>query len=926
MTSGQRVLIEFVNTKKQNVLFTNCGSDWTTTDALYLRNPDGQFITNQSINHCDGTDCFFANVYCDDEHAETFFMSDLEIGEYILEIDNFEYSSFVEGTYAVEVVCDPVPCHRYESSQNTSEFKCIHFLQSIDSVYSAFCDGDSNLSISEIKQIQESYQFVRNFGIGIDSNVLLLSLLLVNVSTVIFIMFGLQKLPLDIDINTVTSIIVVTQLLLITSFLSFAFEQFGSCSSNHGFNYFPTVFHIVIVVLGSTLFLCWFHWTPCVNKHCCADYPRRGTSALKCLSFMLVFIIFTCGWIVLATKQDNTPDIVMMFCFLFFQSLIPFYLTKLTSRCQRICESECCRIILFEIMSLSFIATCTLLVAWLISTGTDEHWYSDFFQNNFTKFCSIISGFTWLNPFFLLSSFYLLFSEFRILTLLENLILLIIFLAAWLSDSVYFCSAVINVQYIVHSFFIPIYIFLLFRSIEQLRPLSMSLVGAFLVAFDVFTDLVVTFYFIEERMPIFAALQMLFIITGQVVGAIVDVFADERDEVTRTDKVMALLGFGRIWFTVHWWKERMTQDGTGRYKVLRQKHKIWDLLYDSFPTVALQVYAARTTNVPAAALVFSIVTSAVSVSLSTSLYLATLLAVGTISNEQRTEQKIPEQEDSLRPMSFSREKVPSDITMIDSPKPVIHQTASESFYLNLFVFMASDFVIRSIPTVLLLALISTNFFNGGSSTDSVWRKVSGFAIYGPLVVFESIANYKMRSPSYRGFTFILKIFATSTFSSFHSMLYTLSILEEDPFYAKSVIFSKYIVEHGVRVALGIIFGIICLALTDLTSWYPWVLTALFMISVICNGMSMKRIYELAAMETIKQHIVSEKENIEERDIQSVELQTMESKQTEREEIITEIGGNDVENMVASNSEVKESMQAVSGDAVQDKNIGDGNNE
>ena len=925
--SGQSVLFEFVNTKKQNVLFTNCGSDnWALpTYALYLMNSDREFINNQSTNQCDGTDCFLSSVYCDeyDESdleigeyiwkSASILMSDLEIGEYILEIQNLRYS---ETSYAVEVVCDPVPCNRYGSSQTTSEFKCVHFLQSIDSVYSAFCDGDSTLSILDIQQIQASYQFVRNVGIGIDSNVLLLSLLLVNVSTAIFIMYGFQQLSLDVNINTVTSIIVVTQLLLVTSFLSFTFDQFGTCS-RVGTMLFPTVFHLLILMIGSILFFCWFYWTPCTNRYCCVHECPRGLSS--CVVSILIFIMFLCSWWLRnAENHGKTPDFVVLFFFFFFQSLIPLYLTTLTSPCRRICETECCQSILFQSMCLSFFVPMTLLVAWLLSYIFDDHWYSDFFQNHFTKFCSVIGGFTWLNPFFVLSSLYLLFSEFRILTLLQNSILLIIFLSARLSDSVYFCSAVVNVQYIVHSFFIPIYIFFLFRSIKQLRPLSMSLIGAFLVAFDVFTDLVVAFYFIEERMPIFAALQMLFIITGQVVGAIVDVFGDEMDEVTRTDKVMALLGFGRIWFTVNWWKERMTQDGTGRYKVLRQKHKIWDLLYDSFPTVALQVYAARTSNVPATALVFSIVLSAVSVSFSTILYLATLLAVGKASDAQEAEHVEAQQENVLRSVSLTPERMPSNESMIDSPKPPTYQMPSESLYLNLFIFMASDFVIRTIPTVLLLALISTIFFNGGSSTDSVWRSVFGIFIYGPLVVFEFIANYKMRIPSHRGFTFILKIFATSTFSSFHTMLCTLSILEDDPFYAKSVIFSKYMVEHGVRVAAAIMFCIICLALTDLSSWYPWVLTALFMISMICNGLSMKCIYELEAVEAIKQHIVSEKENIEEPAVQSVELQTMESKQTESEEVVTEIGGNDVENMVASMSEVNESVQAVSGDAVKDE--------
>merc|ERR1719242_139047 len=143
-----------------------------------------------------------------------------------------------------------------------------------------------------------------------------------------------------------------------------------------------------------------------------------------------------------------------------------------------------------------------------------------------------------------------------------------------------FCFSVINVQYLVHSVTVPIFIILFFRSIPVMKRWTVSLIGLYLLSFDV----------------------------------IADVLGKHDGTVSVTDKVMALCGFGRIWFTVNWWSESIHSDGTGKYRLLREKHKIWDLMYETFPSIALQVYAGLTTDIPSVTLAASIGFSVLSVS------------------------------------------------------------------------------------------------------------------------------------------------------------------------------------------------------------------------------------------------------------------------------------------------------------------------
>ena len=929
------VLIKFTNPKTQNVLFTNCGSKWTNiNNGFYLKNSEGLYIHDQHANYdvdhyCSevtyATYCYneteivvdsqSGNIHCDWNTTEVHLViADLPKDDYTIEIRKAKHSEPLN--FTVNVYCDPILCgydiingiyadidnnNDYDSTTTNFYYQCTYTMDTYDDLRWEFCNlvGDLNymtVDLTEVQSVRDIYLTLTELGLGIQNNIMLMSLLFVNVSTAIFVIIGINQLPLDIDTGALTSAIATTQLLLTTSFLAFDRYQFGSCYlklgnliTTYGYDwwilYVPTPFHFIVMLLSTLICLFWAKFVP--SDKCCS-----ACSWFKYFCIVIMFILAIWSYYVWfpwkeaiseydsdvnyyglnIAWDDMLPDLIPLFLFFFLQSLLPLTLMKLTNRFECLSARR-----FLECVLVSIIANAVLVGALSAFSASLE--FFEFYGGSlgFLGSCEIVGGGSWLNPVFLVSSFTLLFSEFRILAMLQNVALLLIVFAKYSTNSQWFCKSVVNVQYLIHSFLIPIYIMLLFRSIPQLRPLASSLVGIYLVAVDIYSDMVVVFFFINETEYIFAGLQILVIITGQVVGAITDVFEGGNDKFTTTDKVMAGLGFGRIWFTMKWWNEKITtEDDNGKFKILRQKHKIWDLLFEAFPTVALQIYASMTTNVSLTALAASIIISSVSASFSTIRYLGALLRVTPTATSSGRGQDI------AVPTSTAFES-----SMITSPKRNAPRKEAKSLYLALFVFMFSDFYIRSIPVIMLLATISIEYFGGEDIEDFVGRVVTGSFLYGMLIIFECVANQKMRIPSHRGSTFILKFFAASVFSSFYTMLCTLNVLKTDPYFAKSVIFSKYLVEHKIRCGVALVFCICSIALSYDSLHYPWILSVLFVLCLGINGPAMKWIYDSEIWCGSDSEVLSQQQCVQEPEFQSIELQTVE--RIESETVATQDG-------------------------------------
>ena len=158
----------------------------------------------------------------------------------------------------------------------------------------------------------------------------------------------------------------------------------------------PTLFHLAIVVLCSIVYFSWFHWTPCVCMciHCCKCCVCKCCSCCKYVACFSVIMLLLTHWILLPSWAS--PDMAMTFFFLFFQSLLPLYLSKLTTRCGSLCQRGFCRCILCLSMFLSFVITETLL-------DVSSNIYLDG-ADYYLGFCSLIGGISWFNPLFFFSS------------------------------------------------------------------------------------------------------------------------------------------------------------------------------------------------------------------------------------------------------------------------------------------------------------------------------------------------------------------------------------------------------------------------------------------------------------------------------------------------------------------------------------------
>jgi len=98
LNSNDVLFLNFSLSEKQDVLFTNCESDFDT--KMYLIS-NGSTITSESTNECDGDDCYHGS-YCDTLLRETFLMEDLNEGNYYLEVSAYGGNG---GEYEVEVSC-----------------------------------------------------------------------------------------------------------------------------------------------------------------------------------------------------------------------------------------------------------------------------------------------------------------------------------------------------------------------------------------------------------------------------------------------------------------------------------------------------------------------------------------------------------------------------------------------------------------------------------------------------------------------------------------------------------------------------------------------------------------------------------------------------------------------------------------------------
>ena len=103
--------------------------------------------------------------------------------------------------------------------------------------------------------------------------------------------------------------------------------------------------------------------------------------------------------------------------------------------------------------------------------------------------------------------------------------------------------------------------------------------------------------------------------------------------------------------------------------------------------------------------------------------------------------------------------------------------------------------------------------------------------------------------------------------------------EDGCVYGESVIFSKYLVEHGSRCCAALILCIFSMALSGTTLWYPFVLSALFMLCLVVNSWT---IHWISRSKFTAASVSRQKQHGQQIDARSTELQVMERVYSESE--------------------------------------------
>ena len=140
----------------------------------------------------------------------------------------------------------------------------------------------------------------------------------------------------------------------------------------------------------------------------------------------------------------------------------------------------------------------------------------------------------------------------------------------------------------------PILVIIFFRSFNEIREHFMSLIGIYASTFDFYTDILVIVYWWEEGNTSWALIQIFILLIAQLLALVH--FRHVKKKIVTTgaclvilEKIFTVLGLGRQWFTILSWSKR-------EYEEELQTMKVWEIMYESFPSLTLQLYLAMIQN------------------------------------------------------------------------------------------------------------------------------------------------------------------------------------------------------------------------------------------------------------------------------------------------------------------------------------------
>ena len=275
---------------------------------------------------------------------------------------------------------------------------------------------------------------------------------------------------------------------------------------------------------------------------------------------------------------------------------------------------------------------------------------------------------------------------------------------------------------------------------------------------------------------------------------ILQIYFGRREEIIQVkldvfDKIIALFGFGRPWFFIRSWSDTSKEQ---KYAKLYRKHKIFELMYESFATVALQLYVSLVSNHFSLTIFQSLLASFLSISYSVLTFLMTIIRKDAAAANQPSRNQLKsvidgqtfQSRDDMKKMNGSNAHSSNRIQGRLDEEDVPSFCKNFQFFGSIYLFMFTDFYLRCFPIIGIVA----------AATSIYESKVISFLVFCviliPIAIFDFIMIRKMRQKyeDNDNWKHIASIFMVSILSSFHSLLSSLSVLTNNQFLRKSADF------------------------------------------------------------------------------------------------------------------------------------------
>ena len=137
----------------------------------------------------------------------------------------------------------------------------------------------------------------------------------------------------------------------------------------------------------------------------------------------------------------------------------------------------------------------------------------------------------------------------------------------------------------------------------------------------------------------------------------------------------------------------------------------------------------------------------------------------------------------------------------------LHVVENHTLFIGVYLFVFTDFIIRTFPVIAIIAIINGN-------KGRFFASIASILLFGVLGIYEYFANKWIQLDKTKN---IVLIFMVSVLSSFYSLMSSLNILNNNEYLVKCVDSKKFILTQLLRLGFSIILYVIVFVLNFLES-------------------------------------------------------------------------------------------------------------